>query len=282
MPLCETITKEDRKMRGFQSYDQWKTASPFDDDYDDGHCMYCGADLPDDTTGMSDVDDDAVSEGFCNDQCRKTFMGNGGNVSENYGKPHLTEEQTKRLKAAVTNLYDFQRDHKPQYATLKDTFLTEYMPEGDFVWDDSEAGDSNVYCCNEKDCPVQWHESLQNVEYRRVDGKLSIMVYSGDVDGNWDIDCGWDEGEDFIASGVAYAIGPDQMNDHFRGWAEYWLDAATTGNDPCNQAMRSQDNWIDFCLVAAENNIKYLRMQPPTGLKLLLMKLRRLIRRLRK
>ena len=249
-------------MSGFNEYDQWKTASPYDD-YDDEHCVYCGADLPDDVTDYSDADENAISEGFCNVTCESTFMDNGGNPSPNWGKPHLTKEQEIRLFGLRAKIYSFRKLHKPQYAKL--TEVLEYLPDGDFHWDDSDPGDANVYCCGEKDCPTQWHEAYYNVEFERKDGKLEILVHSGDCDGNWDYDDGWTEGENFQNSGVAYHLGPDTMNDHFMGWAEYYLDSAITGDDPCNQLMMRQHlkkipNWIDICLDAAENNIKYLRV----------------------
>jgi hypothetical protein len=47
------------------SYDQWKTASPYDN-YDDEHCAHCGADL--DYTQDSDG---PIDDGYCSEECRR-------------------------------------------------------------------------------------------------------------------------------------------------------------------------------------------------------------------
>jgi len=51
-------------MTGFQGYDQWKTASPYDD-YDDEHCDVCGMKLDPDPP-----DDSPAFEGFCSTACQ--------------------------------------------------------------------------------------------------------------------------------------------------------------------------------------------------------------------
>jgi hypothetical protein len=85
------------------------------------------------------------------------------------------------------------------------------------------------------------------------------------VIGDIEFDCGWEEGEDFDKSGVAYALGQNRMDDYFKSWAEYWIDAAITGDDPCDQIFKTiaPAEWIDFCLDAAADNIKYLKMENP-------------------
>jgi len=170
----------------------------------------------------------------------------------------MNKEQTERAKALHNRIYEWRKNHTVQYGTLES--ILEVLPEGDFHWDDGDPGEANVYCCGERDCPQQWHESYWILEFKREGGKLEISVHNGDSDGNWDYDCGWEEGEDLIASGVAYRLGAEQSNDHFNGWAEYWLDAAVTGKDPCKQIFKTPDNWVEYCLDAAENNISYLEM----------------------
>lgn len=265
-------------MGGFDGYDAWKTASPFDD-CDDEHCAYCGADLPDDVTGYTVADEGAVMDGFCNYACEEN--GKSGEISPRYGLPHFTDTQEARLAELQTNIFEWDRTHKTEYATLED--VVKYMPEGDFEWI-GEGGDNDVFCCGEGDCQQQWHESWQREEFRRVNGKLQIDIFTGDMSGDDDISCSWWEGDDFQASGVAEALGPESMNDHFKGWARYWLDAAETGKDPCDQMMmrvhlRPGFNHIDFCLDAAADNIKYLRMTRPKPWKRLWIKIRNRIRR---
>ena len=47
-------------------YDQWKTASPYDDIPDDGSCVQCGNKLPDDIK-----EDTPQWEGFCGMNCQQ-------------------------------------------------------------------------------------------------------------------------------------------------------------------------------------------------------------------
>ena len=240
-------------MSGFQGYDQWKTASPYDDD-DDEHCAYCGADLPDDVTGFSVADEGAVMHGFCNYACEENWK--GGEISPRYGMPPApNEEQWKQIRALYAHLAQWRADHQPDPDTLEE--LSESFPDGDFKWDMDDPGDAHVYCCGEKDCPMQWHEAYFNVIIERKDGKLSIEIHEGDSDGNWDITCGWEEGEDFANSGVGYNFGEYALRQYFVGWLEYWLDAAETGRDPCDQAMtrpQTDNKWVDFCIKAAQSN----------------------------
>ena len=231
-------------MSGFDGYDQWKTASPFDD-HDDEHCAYCGADLPDDVTGMDDATENAIMDGFCDVNHAELYEKHGchpqwGNV--------LTPAQEARLAYLQKQVNTTPRAANPM--TLAD--YLEHLPDGDFSWD-GEPGDWHVYCCGEKDCPQQWHLVAYYETIKREAGKLSIEWWSCDSDGNHDIDTSWEEGQDWYAP-------DDQMDSYFRGWAEYWLDAAVTGNDPCGQIGRISTNRIDHCLDAAADQIKYLRM----------------------
>jgi hypothetical protein len=233
--------------------------APYNQQEDDEHCVYCGADLPDDVTGYSQTDLDGVDEGFCNATCLHAWIENGEQPSDNWGKPHFTPEQEERRKRLHNAIFEWGRKPKgPQLAKLED--VTEHLPEGDFKWDDLEAGDWHVYCCGEKDCPQQWHTVAYTEEFERKDGKLSITLHSVDQDGNWDVDGGWEEGEEFDTSEVAYALGQNRMDEYFKSWAEYWIDAAITGNDPCDQINKPviATEWIDFCLDAAADNVKYL------------------------
>ena len=255
-------------MSGFQGYDQWKTASPYDD-CDDEHCAYCGADLPDDVTDYTDNDENAVMDGYCNVACQAE--GDKGNISPRYGLPPApNDEQWEQIRALHRHLGTWRADHKPAPATLED--ISEYFPTGDFRWDDDDPGDAHVYCCGERDCPVQWHEAFYNTTIERKDGKLIIDVHEGDSDGKWFRTSIWAEdyldeecfdvpsqSDDWDNSGVGYHFGEYAMRSYFVGWLEYWLDAAETGKDPCNQLMmRSHTdkgfNWVDACIKAAQSN----------------------------
>ena len=250
-------------MSGFQGYDQWKTASPYDD-YDDEHCAYCGADLPDDVTDYTDNDENAVMDGFCNVQCQE--LGESGEISPRYGLPPApNEKQREQIKALWDHLAQWRRENTPAPATLAD--IAEHFPDGDFRWDDDDPGDAHVYCCGERDCPVQWHEAFFNTTIERKEGKLIVEIHEGDSDGNWDINCGWEEGENWDASGVGYHFGEYALRQYFVGWLEYWIDAAETGKDPCNQAMtrpQKHSEWIDFCIKAAQSNADALPIKKKT------------------
>ena len=246
-------------MTRLRGYDQWKTASPYDD-YDDEHCAYCGADLPDDVTGYSD--------GYCNAKCET--LGSGGEVSPRYGLPAApTQEQQKHIKA----LWDRLHDHKytpPKPATLAE--VSESFPEGDFRWDCDDPGDAHVYCCGEKDCPVQWHEAYYETMIERKNGKLTIEIHTGDSDGNWDCDTSWEEGEDWDNSGVGCHFGEYALRNYFTGWLEYWLDAAETGLDPCHQLSMKTHldkgfNWVDACIKRAQSNARVLNPQNRTAIR---------------
>jgi len=153
---------------------------------------------------------------------------------------------------------------EPFTMTPDEFFKDLNMPEGDFEWADAEAGDTNVYCCGEKDCEQQWHTVAYSQEIGRRDGKLYIENHSCDQDGNWDVDGGWEEGES--VESFQDECNP-RTDDHFRGWAQYWLDAIETRKDPCDQIMRDVNtgDWAEFCLESAEDNVKYLKMGTEPG-----------------
>ncbi len=236
--------------------------APYNQQEDDEHCVFCGADLPDDVTGYSQTDLDGVDEGFCNATCLHAWIENGECPSENWGKPHFTPEQEERRKELHNAIYEWGRKHKPELGKLED--ILEYMPDGDFKWA-GEAGDWNVYCCGEKDCPQQWHTVAYYEDFERKDGKLTIECYSVTASGDNEFDCGWEEGEDF--GEIAHALGGERMTEHFKGWAEYWIDAAISGDDPCDQTFKPviATEWIDFCLDAAADNVKYLTKEHNNG-----------------
>ena len=67
--------------------------APYNEDYDDTICVYCGASLPDDITEFSELDESAADEGFCSDEHRQAFDKHG-ECLPNYGKPWV--QYTKR------------------------------------------------------------------------------------------------------------------------------------------------------------------------------------------
>ena len=147
---------------------------------------------------------------------------------------------------------------KPFTMTPDEFFAGLNMPEGDFKWEGA-YGDDEVYHCGEKDCEQQWHTNSHKQDIGRRDGKLYIENLSSDSGGNEEYDGGWEEGES--VESFQDECNP-RMDDYFRGWAQYWLDAIETRKDPCDQITRTvpDGEWVEFCLKAAEDNVKYLKM----------------------
>jgi len=175
-------------------------------------------------------------------------------------------EWNKNLQPVVDACWDAIRNHKsePNTTTVADHF--EYAPEGDFKWDAEEAGDWNVYCCGEKDCPVQWHRIAYACNMGRENGKRWIEIREVDSDGDRDFSASWDEREEGCDTPECWDEVMDYPNsdEHFLGWARYWLDAAETHKDPCDQIIgRWQDkaeSWEHFCVSAAADMVRYLNM----------------------
>jgi hypothetical protein len=165
----------------------------------------------------------------------------------------ITDKQYEKIHRLYTRLWKIEAMKKP---TSLDDVLSN-IPDGDFEWDDNEAGDWHVWNCGERDCPIQWHKISYALDIARRDGKLTIERHSCDEDGNWDLDCAWEEGEDWEEMG--YALASESYN-YFKGWAEYWLECAQTGKDPLEEStgVFEEENIVDFFINCAEEEIKYL------------------------
>lgn len=169
-------------------------------------------------------------------------------------------EQLKKSGAMLARI--FTAAHVKTYETpnLEDIF--EYAPEGDFKWDGEPSEDWSVYSCGEKDCPVGWHLTSDWMDMGRENGKRYIEIGTTDSDGDSDPSGRWEDGDDWEASDVSWdlARGSDS---YFKGWAEYWLSAAIYGNDPVNNYTGENlppNEWAEYCLKAAEDNMKYYFM----------------------
>jgi hypothetical protein len=170
----------------------------------------------------------------------------------------ITQEQEKILDELEQRVSSIEIKNTP--ISLGDMF--NHAPEGDFEWKQEEAGDWHVYHCGEKDCPVGWHTIAYATDMGRKDGKCWVELRSVDSDGNWDFDTGYDEREGDTSDSWHW-IGQtlaDQSDEFFKGWALYWIDAARTGKDPCNPTPGDipDEEWFDFCLNGAEDNLKYI------------------------
>ena len=233
-------------------HDQWLTATPYDDepDWSDSPwfvvCPEC------ESESFSDEGGDYPILSFQCDDC-------GHEWTQNVEKPNMTPEQEERfnkLSVAVSEARSY-RVHKKGMTV--DEFFESLGQDGDFHWDAVEAGDWHVYNCGEKDCPVQWHLIAFAEKIGMENGKRYIHIEDLDSDGNWEYNTGYDERDgdtpDMFCD-VADMMA-NQSDRFFLGWAEYWLDCAETGNDPCEQTLSTPDNWVDFCLDGVEDNLKY-------------------------
>jgi hypothetical protein len=143
------------------------------------------------------------------------------------------------------------------------------FPEGDFTWEQDEAGDPHVYHCGESDCPIGWHLAYYTTSFARKDGKLSIEVHSGDSDGNWEISDAYDEGDDNAAAwperGALWPyfyetwLSDRATDDYFKSWADYHLDCAKERADPLSQILDAKlGRQPAVHISAAATHLRYL------------------------
>jgi len=175
-------------------------------------------------------------------------------------------KKSEALKSRRNDLYrrfwNAQKNFKLETPDLESFDL----PDGDFDYSSMEAGDWHVFCCGEKDCPVQWHKVAYATDLVRKNGVLTITENSVDSDGNWDFNDEWtDENEveqPFADSDIARSMARNNF-EFFQGWAEYWLDCAASMQDPVGDSIANPGDmmpseWYASCLDSAEQNIKYM------------------------
>ena len=234
-----------------KGYDQWKTASPYDDELDFAEmgckCPKCGSDEYEwmDTTKEG-------AELTCAHCGQEYVFTHGATVAP-------TEEQLGRIRVLEDKLFKAKRP-TDKFTSLYNFF--DIAPEGDFEWDDLEAGDWHIYACGESDCPRGWHKVAYGLNMGRKDDKRFVELWSVDEDGNWEFDMAYDEREgDTPESGAweelqGYLSG--QSWDYFQGWAKYWLHVARTGDDSVEDYFKPEDVSVENAIKAAEDDIKYL------------------------
>lgn len=230
------------------SYPPGCNGTPYDEFTDEEHCPECGRELESVPYDVTKEVPSFLEEGYCSPECERGEE-----------RPILTRVQERKLQRwekQARELVDKARNEK---VDLSIDSLFEIVPEGDFRWDDNEAGDWHVYCCGEKDCPVQWHKVAYSTDYGRKDGKRFVELRSVDEDGNWDYDGGFNEGD----------LGPHDIEDtlrtlqmqsteYFYGWFQYWAEAARTGEDILGECTKDNPTPEDF-LEYAKDNLKYLK-----------------------
>ncbi|MBT6502420.1 MAG: hypothetical protein HOK67_21255 [Deltaproteobacteria bacterium] len=130
------------------------------------------------------------------------------------------------------------------------------------MWD-GEAGDWQAYECENDDCPRRWHTNAYGINIFRKDGVRGIERFVVDEDGSASLDYYLEtqqgaKGDEWpwISRDIAR-----ESDRHFRYWGLYWLDCAERGTDVLDQALTPHPNdWADFCIKAAKDNLKYLKM----------------------
>jgi len=151
--------------------------------------------------------------------------------------PERSPEQLKRAAKVQERINNY-----PRAKAWEVEAVFEHAPDGDFCWDDQEAGDWHVYCCGEKDCERQWHKVAYTLTLKRHAGRRIIEQHSGDEDGNWEIENGWEEGEEnpWFFESLA-----NESNEFFKGWASYNLHCFHGGKDVLEQAReQSPEYWL--------------------------------------
>ena len=160
--------------------------------------------------------------------------------------PERSPEQMKRAAKVQERINNYPRAKAWEVETI-----FEHAPDGDFCWDDQEAGDWHVYCCGEKDCERQWHKVAYTLTLKRHAGRRIIEQHSGDEDGNWEIENGWEEGEEnpWFFESLA-----NESNEFFKGWASYNLHCFHGGKDVLGEATREHSP--EYWLKAAEEMLQ--------------------------
>lgn len=153
---------------------------------------------------------------------------------------------TSQINSLRKRLREFK--NKSITLTLDDVF--QYLPDGDFVDDDSDAGEWQPWYCD--DCHT-YHEICYAWTYERKNGKKNIYRYSIDQDGNKELEDAWTDGEN---STDVLTIMQNEINEYFKAWAEYYLYCAETGYAPLEKRKMSMVEAIK----AAQENINYLYM----------------------
>jgi len=182
----------------------------------------------------------------------------------------MKQEQMERLNKLQEQMWKIKPEPLPNKRYVKKWWKQVFnnAPDGKFKWDDVEAGDWTPWCCGDKDCPIQWHQTAQAINYGRDDEGEYIEIMTVDQDGNWEFDNEFRE--DYLDNpDLAYYISQEATSyNHFKALADYWIDCACTHKDPLKSSFDSPEehdknpnkDWVDFCLDGAEQDIRYLKM----------------------
>ena len=141
----------------------------------------------------------------------------------------LNDAQKKRLDALEKRIDEvYPQPTKEDACSWEDTF--KYMPEGQFKYDDSEAGDWTPWC---DDKPVSWTQSADAYDIGRdKDGKRWLERRTVDRDGNWDFVWRLEDNDDGTEPKDAWEYLLDMhCHHHLRAVSKYYVYIAETGDD---------------------------------------------------
>lgn len=247
------------------SYDQWKTASPFDDEQEKpvvenavpyfpllcpnctNRCEWQEEVIMHDGPGAIGIGPEGGFRGWHCEEC------------------DWDQECDDDGPAQSSELKDRIRDIEKRLTAIDDKSVVrlslddlDFLPDGDFDWTDAEFGESVPSYCD--DCGT-FHSYSYATDFSRKDGVLTIEMWSCDQDGDRDCYLSWssDDGE-FGLSEVAYELA-EESNTYFKTWARYWLWCAENLSDPLEAILKPNmigTQWIEFCIKAALENLEYL------------------------
>jgi len=227
------------------------------DDYSD-FCPRCGAN--ENSKDMPELTDEQMTtnwydEGFCSLECWKEYEKDGtydGLDMPRHKRLSIAEkEELRRLNLLVDVLKEMnERQNKKSSPTIDGLF--ESLPDGDFNYDDCEAGDWHAYLGSQ-----EWDKKAYYQEIGRKDGKRFFRIGEIDSSGNSDIFEEWNEGEDpkWVIE-TTY----NQNTDYFVSWCNYWSDCAVTGKDPLKDYCKPSSLTPSDCIKFMKDNLKYLLM----------------------
>ena len=140
----------------------------------------------------------------------------------------LTDVQRERLRGLEAKIDEvFPQPTEKDAVKWDDVFKS--APEGEFKYEDSEAGDWTPWC---DDKPVYWTHSADAYNMGREKGKRCLERVTVDRDGNWDVSWRLEDDEDGKGPDDAwqYLIDMDCRH-HLRAVSKYYVYVAETGDD---------------------------------------------------
>ncbi len=234
-------------------------------------CPECGGEIEFDAGSIGSYDEQPQDPYIACTKC--DWSPDMDEVDWEYAYSHKpTPEQQSRIDALyieIEKAYELAT-HQKMLPTLEDLFAG--TPEGDFDWEGEPEDVGNAYDCEDRDCPQRWHINVEYVHMGRENGKRWFVVYHDSVSGcgdyqpiaGFDERCEGDEATDAVLADLWWHCEGRLLN-HFKGWAQYNLHCAQTGEDPLNDWWHRSFT-CDDVIKSAERNLEYLQPKPKPAL----------------